>query len=1050
MPIFRISASNTSFLTNGEDAVYAGKNGFTSTMGAIPALCNSFTANVSSIVFSVPNLHLLQDDNYNVHILDVPALEGFTSDYLKTPILQFPESTALEGSVGFVERETALSLAIDSYNIASNTITAFNRPYGDTVISSIFPTAPFYITLFQTLTTNNFSNRTAYITGSSKNVKRTYNVTGNTGSYTAALGFATSNRNEVKVYLDDIATDSFTWSGDNVTVTLLGDTTEVKTIVDRYTVPAFETGDLVSLSLFNNTYSISSTSYIPGDALYSADLTNNKFYKIKLNKAITANLTSVSIVNTSPDLEGKIANITSNSYTFDGRSDYGFTYKLANTGIYYIYEKNKVKYTTARIDEFGRLEGIGPAFYIVEATNVNRYNRVSSAVKSLVEVEPLRISKVSGITIDEQIFVDTTGGASININVTFPTLTGRDITAYELKYRITTSEGSDLPGSTILIPHDETLQNITYTINGISRGRTPGGNILRITVTPVIGLFRGYSTSIAHPIIGKQSVPSGPRNLNVAQQENFLLFSWQYQLTTDGFVLDIDTKEVEIRQYPGLLDLNAIESLDAAWGFSTLVGRVAFPNTSFTTPITSFGAYTFLIRVRDTSDIESEELAAASITVTRPSSIRLFKTYNDGEPGISFTSQDGNPFPTSNDYPELAFSSYSETVNGGLVMSDSSITDNSNGSAVGFAAYGNTSYLTTTNNPTATYITPIRDVGQTIVGTIRIAPIVSASNPGVTYDTFYTVVISGVTDFHGSTGLSPSANVLVDNAFGGLGHILGFNNANAAPVTYNSYHRTLTSGGPFGNVYAIRNPGQFTGDGSNANTFAYIAGVIDANSIALGNIYYANGYLSSVNTSANLTISGNSYQLVNLTQYGDEGAVITFLGPERQVTQNIFIRTSNANVYYAPEANGVTGFPGHGNVNPNTFFGAFTNAELGWKNFVPGASEFRYFQIKLELANPAPNESEIILEDLKYEVDIVQKTVRQRVQLSSVNGVTVDYSYANFYEIPQVSAIVVDSDVSQFAQAFDITKTSCNLKAYLSQNGNLSDNAIISVIVVGA
>ncbi len=269
-------------------------------------------------------------------------------------------------------------------------------------------------------------------------------------------------------------------------------------------------------------------------------------------------------------------------------------------------------------------------------------------------------------------------------------------------------------------------------------------------------------------------------------------------------------------------------------------------------------------------------------------------------------------------------------------------------------------------------------------------------------------------------------------------------------MTYNSYHQTLTSGDVFGNVYAIRNPGQFTGDVANANSFALIAGVIDANSIALGNIYYANGFLSSINTSANLTISGNAYQLVNLTQFGDPGAVITFLGPERQVTQNIFIRTSNANVYYSAAANGVIGFPGHGNVNPNTFFGAFTNAELGWKNYVPGASEFRYFQIKLELGNPSPTESEVILEDLKYEVDIVQKTVRQRVQLSSINGVTVDYAYANFYEIPQVSAIVVDSSVSQFAQAFDITKTSCNIKAYISQNGNLSDNAIISVIVVGA
>jgi hypothetical protein len=348
------------------------------------------------------------------------------------------------------------------------------------------------------------------------------------------------------------------------------------------------------------------------------------------------------------------------------------------------------------------------------------------------------------------------------------------------------------------------------------------------------------------------------------------------------------------------------------------------------------------------------------------------------------------------------------------------------------------------------YITPIRDLGETIVGTIRIAPLVSASTPGLTYDSFFEVIVSGVTDFHGSSGLSPSSNVLVDNAFGGLGHILGFNNTNAAVVTYNSYHKTLTSGGPLGNVYAIRNPGQFANDFSNANSYALIAGVIDANSIALGNVYFANGMQSSANAFGNVAISGNSYQLINRVQYGDSGATITFLGPDKRVVQNIFVRTSNANVYYSPESNGIVGFPGHGNVNPNVFFGASANAELGWKNYVPGASDFRYFQIKLELSNPSPSETEIILEDLKYEVDIIQKTIRQTIQLSSIDGVVVNYAYADFYEIPQVSAIVIDSDVSQFAQVSDITRTSCNIKVYLSQNGNLSDNARLSVIVVGA
>jgi hypothetical protein len=118
-------------------------------------------------------------------------------------------------------------------------------------------------------------------------------------------------------------------------------------------------------------------------------------------------------------------------------------------------------------------------------------------------------------------------------------------------------------------------------------------------------------------------------------------------------------------------------------------------------------------------------------------------------------------------------------------------------------------------------------------------------------------------------------------------------------------------------------------------------------------------------------------------------------------------------------------------------------------NYVPGSVDFRYFQIKIQLINPEPDITEIILQDFKYEVDTEQKTIRQKIQISSVNGITFDYAYADFYEIPEISATVVDSATSQVAQAFDITTTSCNIKAFLSQNGNPSNNASISVMAVG-
>jgi len=1050
MAIYQIRTSNTSFLTAGEEMVYAGKNGFTTTIGAIPVLCNSYTANVSSIVFNAYNLHLLQDDNYVTHVLNVPALEGISTSYIKAPISQFSPSLVQEGSVGFTEQEASLSLEILSYDIASNTITVANKPYGESqLVSTILPSPPFYITAYQTITSNNFSNRTAYITGSNRPVTRVNNVEGVTGEYVASLGVDVRSRNSVKVFLDQNLTDSFTLQSNTVTLSLPAGTTELKTIVNHYTVPAIESKDLVSLTVFNNTYSISNTSYASSDVLYNADLTNSKFYKVKFNKQFSANVAGSQLINISPDLVGTVGNITSNSFTVDTSSTYPYTYSLSNNKVYFLYQKSKVNYTTARLDEFGRLLNTTPGNYVVEATNVNRYNRASSSVKSVLEVTPLSASKISDITITESIVIDTSGGASINVTATFPTIQGRDITAYELKYRVTSAEGEVLPGGVVYIPQDSSLTSISYTINGLPRGRTAGGNTLDITITPLIGQFRGFPTRATHFIIGKQGQPSGVRNLNVAQQGVFLLFSWQYQLTTEGFVLDLDTKEVEIRQYPGILDTSSEESIAAAWGFSIVAGRVAFPNTWYTLPISSFGPYTYLLRVRDTSDIESVEIGASSLLVQRPSTIRVIKAYNESDPATTFITQDNETFPNSNTDPELSFTSFSEVINGGLVLSDSSNTDNSNGSATGLSIYSNTSYLTTSNNPFAEYITPIRDMGRSVRGTVRIAPILAASTPGLTYGTFYNTVVSGVTDFHGSAGLSPSANVLVDNAFGGIGTILGFNNAQAAAVSYNSFHRTLTSGGALGNIYAIRNTGQFLGDSANANSYALIAGVINSNAIALGQVYFANGRPSGSNNFGNVAISGNSYALINLQQYGDPEGSLTFLGPEKSIIQNIFVRYSTSNVYYSAAANGVVGYPGHGNVNGNTFSGAANNVEFGWKNYVPGSVDFRYFQIKIQLINPEPDITEIILQDFKYEVDTEQKTIRQKIQINSVDGVTFDYAYADFYEIPEISATIVNSVTSQFAQAFDITTTSCNIKAFISQNGNPSDNASVSVMAVG-
>ncbi len=1046
MTVLTITSNNTSFLSAGDILVYGGKNGFTSSLGAVPVTCNTFTDNISSIVFSVPFLNLLIDDNTMMHLLEIPSALGYSSSYVKAPISQYATETRKLGSTGYTTPLSNTSLLITDYNISANTITVANQPYNGETVSTLFPAAPFYITLFQPLLANSFSNNSAFISGSFRSVERTYDVSFVFGDYVAELPVLSKNKKDVQLYLDDIQITNFTWTTNSVTVPLTGQSTQLRAVVTYYTVPALERDDVLSLSIANNTYSVANTSYQISDDLYDTNLTSNNFYKIRLNKAINSNVTAIPFVNISPDFVGGIANVTSTSFSLEIKQDqYPYTYELANNSIYYLYQKNKVRYINARPDEYGKIADINPGTYIVEATNINRYNRNSGAIKSLAQIQPLRLSKVSSISVSEQIFIDTTGGASITATISFPIIADRDVSAYEIQYRVLSEDESSVPEyTTVIVPQDESVSELRYTVNNLNRGRVPGANTLDIVIFPVLDTYKGFSTRLQHALIGKTSKPSGLTSLFVVQQENLLVYSWEFQLTSEGYVLDVDTKEVEIRQFPGAIDLNSSESINATWGVASVIDRVAFPSTLFTAPIYRYGEYTYLLRVRDTSDLESEEIRAVVVNTQRPPNFRVYKSYNEANPGVSFITRDGQPFPTSNVHPELDFPSFSEVINGGLVLSDSSNTDNSNGSAEGFSVYAsNTNILTSGNNPTAIYTTQIRDMGNVVKGTVRIAPTVFVSNPGITFSTSYQTVVSGVTDANAND------SILVDEAFSGIGRVLGFDNVVAATTTYNAFHQTLTSGGPLGNVYAIRNPGQYEGDVANANSFSLIAGTVNANAIVLGEHYYANGNPSGSNSAANLAISGNSYELVNLLQFGDSEATITFLGTESTITQNLVMRFATDNVFYSAAANGVSGYPGHGNTNANAFTDALNNAELGWKKYIPGEQQFRYFQISLELTNLEPATSEVLLSELQYEVDIREQTVKKEVAVTSVDGVVVDYAYAGYVETPAVVVTPISTDNSIAVTVSNVSNISCNVRAFNTQNNNPIDYSNVYLVVTG-
>jgi hypothetical protein len=1050
MAYYNITTSNTSFISAGEPLIYAGKNGFTTEIGTIPVLCNSIFSNVDSVVLSFSNLHLLVDPNFSVNVLDVPALVGSSNVYIKVPITQYAASAIQEGAAGHYSRNAYASLELQSYNIQSNTITAYNKPLSSGLLSDLILVAPFYAIINQTILANNFNSNSMFVSGSFFSTINSANVVGVT-EYTTTLRSPAKYKNAIRVYIDDIRHTDFDWdilSPSLIRVPIPSNSSQVDIHLDEYTNPAIETNDTITFSTYNNNYTITNTSYYPGDLSYNADMYNNQLYTITLDRPISSDTLSYYIINTSQDLEGTAGNITSNSFSLDYSNSYPYSYNLANTGVYYLYQKNRVKYSTEKPNEYGLVSGLSPANYIVEATNINRYNRTSSPIKKLLSIIEVKLSKVLGITVDETVFIDTTGGASISATIQFPPLIGRDVTAYEIQYRVISETSSTVPEFTrVLINQDTTKEYLRYTINNLNRGTAAGSNILEVVILPTNGDIKGYPSTILHSLLGKLEPPAPLFDFYVSQQQDSIVYTWQFAQTADGYILDLDTKEVEIREYSGTIDVGDIDSVNATWNISLPINRIPFPNTTFIAPISRYGVQTYLIRVRDTSNIESILIRAATVNLTRNNN-RVYKAYNESNPAESFIVQDGLDFANSNTNPEEKWSSFSESINGGLVYYNSSNTDNSNGTSTGFSVtLENPDTLSSYSQSRVEYITQIRDMGKVIRGSVRINPTITISSI-FTYNDQYNTIVSGITDFHESTGLSVNNTVLIDNAFGGIGHVLGFNNTTAATVTYSSYARTLVSGGQSGNVYAIRNPGQFSNDAANANSFAFIAGVINANAIQLGEVFYSNGISTGSNAFSNIAISGNSYQLIDLAQYLDSQGNLTYLGPDRDIVQNVYVRHATDNVFYTAEANGIVGYPGHGNTNPFAFAGASTNAALGFKRYVYGEIDFRYLQIKLEYINRNPTTSTVVLEGFQYEVDVIKKTFNKVVQVNSVDGVYVDYSFVNFIETPQIS-ITPYSTGSYAAAASNISSNGFTVSVYDSQSGIAVATENVSVQVLG-
>lgn len=1051
-------------MSNGSQAVFYGKNGFTFDFAKIPLLVTSYSvidravdkAN-GNISFSITGLNNAIDINFGptIHTLAVPntfnfgGLKGTTR--VNIPINQkTPGGTGdAAGLLGFIDsgiQVTNYSAPLVSYDLVNNSIKINNEHSNSATLDTLLPDPPFYISIPQIIDHRYFSNNALYVTGNFVEVVRTNvaalaNVVA--GYFKQPLGVSLKHKNFASVFINNIPTTDFTLetgldnlSNSQVSIhitTLPTDYSnlDIRVVANTYTVPSIERGDNISFN-FGNTFGVSNTTFDVGAPTYNAALTANSIYRIIVSDSIDSNVAQSTAVNITPNPVGLVGNLdtVSKTFTFEYNSNtYPGLLNLANSKIYTLNSPADT-FTPVEFDAGATsrvISRVPSGVHAVKARNVNKYGRRSDFVTKYVTVRNIPIQAVTDLTINEELYKDSTIGVAIRVIINFSHITGQEVTDYEISYKINGSATGDLTSFNTITVNSAGVESdgkIRVKLDNIEKGISSNPNSIIVRVTPLNRNIRGSTIVQQKELVGKSAPPLNVVDFAVGQSGEALVFIWKYVLdSTTGDNYDLDLMEVQIRRLRGVVT----DDLTSMWSKSEAVAIIDARTNRTVVDIDQYGTYTYLVRTKDTSGIFSESIVSASFTTIAQTYTNIYRAYSEDSPGVSYISG-----VTNYNSSEVEFPSFANSNTGGLHYSYTSTVDNANGTSSGWSVIsGSPTDLRALAN--ATYQTQIRDLGNTLTASL----IVTAQGEQALKATWldYATII-------GSTAITEATTTgkLLDVNFSGalgIGNILGFSNASAATVSYNDENKTLVSGvsgAHPSNVYAIIAVGNYVGDTANANVFSLIAGVENANAIVLGSSWYANGISTGSNGFANLAIAGTVYKLVNLEQWIDLTDAATFSGAPGVVTTNLMIRTSTDSPYYA-----------NGNVNASVFT-SVANSD-GFTNFVAGARSFRYFQFKFNVMNSDPAQSEYLLDKFNYYVAVQERTFTDVITVDTLTKY-IDYSRMSYTQIPKITAAFVSASSNQLAMPQTVIKDrglqGANISVYFS-NGVSAHGASTTV-----
>ncbi len=1083
--------SNTTPFVGQPSAALFGKNGAKSSLGTVKPLVLNTELIDTSITFSVSNLHLMYDDNFDSHLLEarnntqLVTLKGQAPDNLLRYNLNIKSASntagAAENTVGHDSTLVALSSNITSFDISANTLTIdYNTAEVAAVVKNALLPSPFYVELQQIIEPTISTSNTFFVSGALSILSNTHNVAEQAGVLSLPIGVVPPAKGLISTFVNgsliEEETTEFSWStgDDYIDHNIASSDLQIITSVENYYAPSFETNDSIFIVDNEQLNTINSVSYISSSPTYNSALTSSDFFKVKLTDNIASSVGKTTMMNTSEDL---IADITSIddinnqvTITYD-EFKYDKGYELANNGVYILAPFSYNDFNSVTLVDNKIQTPAAAGVFVFQVAAINEFNRSSVPITQSVATSypPLGQVPEDQVVLSEKLFRDRTKGVMSRVIGQFPHIINRNVKTYDISYKIVQLSGPDdhpsgITNFTSFIVEAGEDGNIHFNINNLDLGQAGNVYSLQVKILPINGLISGIPVYKSITLAGKSDRPLELNSFNITQTNDSIVLDVEYPVDSQNNLDELDILHTEVRSLKPVVGIDNQNNINDAFLRGDKVMLLPHPLSRAEVSLDRFisGSYTFTAKTVDTSGNYSLNALARNLQVEISTQTDTLAIWNEAAPNTNISSSVGNY-----NYGDNVFVGVTEVDNGGLVYhidpitspilgvdTPSSLAEDANASANGFSwAQGQsqgvdkTDLLITSAN--SVYVSPVRDLGSVVRGNIVVSSLVNS----LLLEKFLEVsqdLIVGVSEGHSS-----HANVLFDSDFE-IGTVTGYNNSESS-FSFSNTHNTITDGSANNKVFVVVNPGQevvgsidAADDVSNIHSYALVAGAINTNAIELSAVYYANGKPvptgNATNSTAlsNITQSGSTYKLVDMNQFVDAFGSKDF-SPDVEVSKNVYVRFSSTNVFEASD--NVSSKP-HGNVNVSLFDGG--DDDENWQSNYFGLRRFRYFQVKTEFdINDYGDSANTFIDELNYEVRGIKKELTTIV--SSTNKIqgnlVVDYSSAEFFRTPTVFTQVLSANTSLISRTSDLTNESCNVTIFNTQNGNVVDDPGIEITI---